>query len=133
MEQKVAELKEMSDMVAEFLQDLDVVAVPQGGPLRSRMRALSGYIWGKLCEAVHLGVKRALVMVASHYEIDFERVYEGYVLLDEPKLADAKMRRLIDVVEGLGSSLACHFEAEPVSPPLSLTATVPPVSPPPSA
>jgi hypothetical protein len=32
MERKVAELKEMSDAVVEFLRDLDVVDVPQGGP-----------------------------------------------------------------------------------------------------
>jgi hypothetical protein len=32
-------------------------------------------------------VKRALVMVASHYEIDLERVCDTYVLPDEPELA----------------------------------------------
>jgi hypothetical protein len=33
MEQKVAELSELSDAVAKLFQDLGVVDVPQGGPL----------------------------------------------------------------------------------------------------
>jgi hypothetical protein len=64
-------------------------------------------------------------MVASHYEIDLERVCEGYVLPDEPELAYT--------VEGLGTSLARHFEVEAVWPPSSPTATVPSVGPPPIA
>jgi hypothetical protein len=48
------------------------------------MQALSGFVWGELRYAVHLGVKRVLVVVASHYEIDLERVCEGYVLLTRP-------------------------------------------------
>ena len=66
MERKVAEQKEMSDTATEFLRDLDAVDVPQGGPSRSRMRALSGYIRGELCQAVRLGVKQALPVIASH-------------------------------------------------------------------
>jgi hypothetical protein len=77
-------------------------------------------------------------MVASHYEIDLELVCEGYVLPDEPDLADAEMRRLVGAAEGPGSSLARHFEAEVVSPTPSPT-VVPPgdaegdVLPPPTA
>jgi hypothetical protein len=74
------------------------------------MRALSGYVWGELRNAVHLGVKRALVMVASYYEIDFERLCEGYVLPDELELANVEMRRLTNVVEGPRSSPLVVFE-----------------------
>jgi hypothetical protein len=91
------------------------------------MQALSGYVRNELREAVHLGVKRALAMVASHYEIILERVCEGYVLPDEPDLVDAEMQRLVDAVEGLESLLACHFEAEVVPTIPSSAATVPPV------
>jgi hypothetical protein len=66
------------------------------------MRALSGHVQGELCGAVHIGVKRALAVVASHYEIDLGWVCEGYVLPDEPELADAKMRWLTNVVKGQG-------------------------------
>jgi hypothetical protein len=71
-------------------------------------------------------VKRALVVVASHYEIDLEQVCECYVLPDEPDLADAEMQRLVDAVEGPGPSLACHLEPEVVLPAPSSTAVVPP-------
>jgi hypothetical protein len=81
------------------------------------MQALSGYVRGELRDAVHLGVKRARAVVASHYEIDLEWVCEGYVLAHEPELADAKMWMLNDVVEGLGTSLDRHFEVEAISPP----------------
>jgi hypothetical protein len=97
------------------------------------MRALSGYVWGELLEAINLGVKQVLAMVASHYEVDLERVCEGYVLPNEPELADTEMRRLVDGIEGLGSLLSRHFEAKVVPPTLSPPAAVPPVSPPPTA
>jgi hypothetical protein len=106
-----------------------VVNVPQGGPLRLHMQALSGYIRGELHGAVHLGVKRELVVVASHYEIDVERVCEGYILLDEHELANVKMRRLTNAIEQAGTSLSRHFEAEAVPPLSSPTAVVPPVGP----
>jgi hypothetical protein len=40
----------------------------------------------KLHEVQHTGVKRALAIIASHYEIDLEEVSEGYILLkgDDP-------------------------------------------------
>jgi hypothetical protein len=97
------------------------------------MQALGDFVWGELWGAVHLGVKRALVMVASHYEIDLERVCDTYVLPDEPELAAAEAQRLIDAVEGPRTLLACHFEVE-VSPlPPSPTATEPLAGPPPTA
>jgi hypothetical protein len=33
-----------------------------------------------MCRALHLGVKKALGVVASHYEVDFEAVSLGYVI-----------------------------------------------------
>jgi hypothetical protein len=87
----MAELKELSDAVAEFSRDLGAVDVPSGESLWSYMQALSGYMRSKLREAVHLGVKQVLVVVASHYEINIERVCEGYVLPDERDLAEPEM------------------------------------------
>jgi hypothetical protein len=77
-------------------------------------------------------VTRALTVVASHYEINLERVCEGYVLPEEPELANAEMRRLNDTVEGSGTLLARHFEVKAVPPPPSPTAAVPPTGPPPT-
>ena len=45
-------------------------------------------------------MKRTLVVVSSHYEIDLERVSEGYVLPEGDDLTEAEVRRLVDVAEG---------------------------------
>jgi hypothetical protein len=97
------------------------------------MQALGGYVQGELHGAVHLGVKRAMAVVASHYEIDLERVCDGYVLPDEPELVATKVRRLNNVVEGPGTVLARHFEVEVEPPPLSPTAAEPSAGIPPMA
>jgi hypothetical protein len=33
-----------------------------------------------MCRALHLGVKKALGVVGSHYQVDFEAVSSGYVV-----------------------------------------------------
>jgi hypothetical protein len=33
-----------------------------------------------MCCALHLGVKKALGVMASHYQVDFEAVSSGYVI-----------------------------------------------------
>jgi hypothetical protein len=33
-----------------------------------------------MCYALHLGVRKALGMVGSHYQVDFEAVSSGYVV-----------------------------------------------------
>ena len=48
VDQKMVELKDLSDAVVEFGRDLCVADVPLGEYLRSRMRALSGYVRSKL-------------------------------------------------------------------------------------
>jgi hypothetical protein len=90
VEQKGTELREFSEAVADLFWDLDVVGVPRSGPPWPRMQALGGYVWGELHGAVHLGVKWALAVVASHYEIDLERVCDSYVLPNKPELAAAQ-------------------------------------------
>jgi hypothetical protein len=37
----------------------------------------------RLRGALHHGIRRAFVMLASHYDLDLERVSEGYCLPDE--------------------------------------------------
>jgi hypothetical protein len=51
-------------------------------------------------------------MVASYYEIDLERLCEGFMLPYKPELAATEGQRLMDVVEGLGTLLAPHFKDE---------------------
>lgn len=100
VEQKGTELRELTEAMTDLFWDLDVVGVPWSGPPQPCMQAIGGYVRGELYGVVHLGVKRALAVVTFHYEIDFERVCDGYVLPDKPELATAEMWKLNDTVEG---------------------------------
>lgn len=88
-------------------------------------------MWSELREALHTGVKRALAVVSSHYEVDLERVSEGYVLHEADDAAEAEVQRLAEAAEGPGATLALHFDEEvvpPISPPEagSYSAATPP-------
>jgi hypothetical protein len=72
----------------------------------------------RLPGALHHGVRRALAVLASHYDVDLEWVSEGYCLPDEEEAALAKVQRLDAAVEGLITALASSFEVE-VLPPVS--------------
>jgi hypothetical protein len=41
----------------------------------------------RLRGALHHGVRRAFAVLASHYDVDLERISEGYCLPDEEKAA----------------------------------------------
>jgi hypothetical protein len=41
----------------------------------------------RLRRALHRGVRRAFTVLASHYDVDLERVSEGYCLPDEEEAA----------------------------------------------
>jgi hypothetical protein len=74
----------------------------------------------RLRGALHHGVRRAFAVLASHYDVDLERVSEGYCLPDEEEAALAEVQRLDAVVEGPSVVLASSFEVQilpPVSPP----------------
>jgi hypothetical protein len=67
---------------------------------------------GRLHEALHHGVSRAFAVLASHYDVDLERVSEGYCLPDEDEAALAEVQRLDVVVAGPSAVLASSFEVE---------------------
>jgi hypothetical protein len=48
----------------------------------------------RLHGALHHGVRRAFAVLASHYDVDLERVSEEYCLLDEDEAALAEVQRL---------------------------------------
>jgi hypothetical protein len=64
------------------LEELRVAALEAqaGSSLASRLRALSGHVSQRMRRALHLGIKKALGVVASHYQVDFEAVSSGYVV-----------------------------------------------------
>jgi hypothetical protein len=52
---------------------------------------LGDHARGRLREALHHGVRRAFAVLASHYDVDLERVSEGYCLPDEDEAALAEI------------------------------------------
>jgi hypothetical protein len=74
----------------------------------------------RLRGVLHHVVRRAFVVLASHYDVDLERVSEGYCLPDDEEAVLAEVQRLDAAVEGPSAALASSFEVEvlsPVSPP----------------
>ncbi len=55
-------------------------------------------------------------MLASHYDVDLERVSEGYCLPDEDEAALAKVQKLDAAAVGPSAVLATTFEAEILPP-----------------
>jgi hypothetical protein len=45
--------------------------------LASCLGALGGHVTGRMRRALHLGVQKALGVVRSHYEVNFEALAEG--------------------------------------------------------
>jgi hypothetical protein len=72
----------------------------------------------KLRGVLHHGVRRAFTVLASHYDVDLERVREGYCLPDDEEAALAEVQRLDAAVEGPSAALASSFEVD-VLPPVS--------------
>jgi hypothetical protein len=81
----------MSEAISAFCQVFGLDDVPLGSYPQSRLQALGGHVRGRLREALHHGVRRAFVVLASHYDVDLERVSEGYCLLDKDEAALAEV------------------------------------------
>jgi hypothetical protein len=114
-EQKEADRVAMSEAVSAFCQIFGLDDVPSGSSPQSRLHALGDHARGKLREALRHGVRRAFVVLASHYDVDLERVSEGYCLPDEDEAALAEVQRLDAAAVGPSVVLASTFEAEILS------------------
>jgi hypothetical protein len=80
-----------------------------GSSLASRLRALGSHVTGRMHRALHLGVQKALGMVRSHYEVNFEALAEGYVV---PKGVEDEvaMERVDALAADAAGTLAEAFE-----------------------
>jgi hypothetical protein len=83
-----------------------------GSSPQSHLQALGDHVRGRLREALHHGVRRAFAVLASYYDVDLERVSEGYCLPDEDEAALAEVQRLDATAAGRSAVLATTFEAE---------------------
>jgi hypothetical protein len=117
-EQKEADRMAMSEAISAFCRAFGLDDVPSGSSPQSHLRALGGHVRSRLRGALHLGVRRAFAVLASHYDVDLERISEGYCLPDEEEAALAEVQRLDAAVEGPSAVLASSFEVE-ILPPVS--------------
>jgi hypothetical protein len=74
------ELVELRAAALETCQAVEEGEAQAGRSLASRLRALGGHVSRRMRRALHLGVQKALGMVRSHYEVNFEAVASGYVV-----------------------------------------------------
>jgi hypothetical protein len=74
------ELEELRAAALEVFQEVEEVEAQAGSSLESRLRALGGHVSQLMRHTLHLGVKKALGVVASQYQVDFEAVSSGYVV-----------------------------------------------------
>jgi hypothetical protein len=81
-EQKEADRVAMSEAISAFCQAFGLDDVPSGSSPQSRLRALGGHVRSRLRGALHHGVRRAFAVLASHYDMDLERVSKGYFIPD---------------------------------------------------
>jgi hypothetical protein len=114
--QKEANRVAMSEAILAFCRAFGLDDVPSGSSPQSHLRALGGHVHSRLRGTLHHGVRRAFVVFASHYDMDLERVSEGYCLPDEEEAALAEVQRLDTTVEGPSAALASSFEVEILSP-----------------
>jgi hypothetical protein len=74
------ELEELRAAALEACQEVEKGEAQAGSSMASRLRALGGHVARLMRRALHLGVQKALGVVASHYQVDFEAVSMGYVV-----------------------------------------------------
>jgi hypothetical protein len=118
-EQKEADHMAMSEAISAFCRTFGLNDVPSGSSPQSHLRALGGHVRSRLRGALHHDVRWAFAVLSSHYDVDLERVSEGYCLPDEEEAALSEVQRLDAAAEGPGAVLASFFKVEilpPVSP-----------------
>jgi hypothetical protein len=74
-------LEELWAAALEACQGVEEGDVQVGSSMASRLRALGRHVTQRMRRALHLGVQKALGMVASHYQVNLEAVSTGYVVL----------------------------------------------------
>jgi hypothetical protein len=74
------ELEELRAAALETYQKVEEGKAQAGSSLASRLRALGRHVSRRMRRALHLGVKKALGVVRSHYEVNLEVVASGYVV-----------------------------------------------------
>jgi hypothetical protein len=73
-------LEELRAATLEVCQEVEEGEAQAGSSVASRLHVLGGHVAWRMPRALHLGVQKALGVVVSHYQVDFEAVSSGYVV-----------------------------------------------------
>jgi hypothetical protein len=103
------ELEEMQPAALETCQEVEKGEARAGSSLASRLRALGGHVSRRMRCTLHLGVKKALGVVRSHYEVNLEAVASGYVV-PEGVEDEVAMERADALAAAAAETLAEDFE-----------------------
>jgi hypothetical protein len=103
------ELLELRTAALETCRAMEEGEAQAGSSLASRLRALGGHVTGRVRWALHLGVRKALGVVRSHYEVNFEALAEGYVI-PEGVEDEVAMERVDALAADATGTLAEAFE-----------------------
>jgi hypothetical protein len=103
------ELQELRNAALETCRAVEEGEAQAGSSLASRLRALSGHVTECMRRALHLGVQKALGVVRSHYEVNFEALAEGYVVPEDVEEGVA-MERVDTLAANAAGTLAEAFE-----------------------
>jgi hypothetical protein len=74
------ELEEFGAAALEVCQEVEEGVAQAGSSLASRLRALGEHVSQRMRRALRLAVKKALGMVVSQYQVDFEAVSSCYIV-----------------------------------------------------
>jgi hypothetical protein len=73
-------MEELRAAALKACQGVEEGEVQVGSSMASRLCALSRHVTQRMRRILHLGVQKALGVVASHYQVDLEAIYTGYVV-----------------------------------------------------
>jgi hypothetical protein len=76
------ELEELRATTLEACQEVEEGEAQAGSSMASCLRALGGHVARRMRRTLHLGVQKALGVVAPHYQVDFEAVSTVYIVPD---------------------------------------------------
>jgi hypothetical protein len=90
------ELVELRAAVLETCQAVEEGEAQAGSSLTSCLRVLGGHVSRRMRRVLHMGVQKALGVVRSHYEVNFEAMASGYIIPEgvEDEVAWSKQMHL---------------------------------------
>jgi hypothetical protein len=103
------ELQELRDAALETCRAVEEGEARAGSSLATCLRALGGHVTERMRRALHLGIQKALGVVWSHYEVNFEALAEGYIV-PEGVEDEVAMERVDALAADVAGSLAEAFE-----------------------